>query len=138
MRLWHFTSEVHLPMIADAGYLRPTESNLHMTQAHAGPDCVWFMDGPDLSEGKDGLLGSAVDKTAVRIEVEVPDARVRAWYPWALAQGIHPAWLARLLAVAGGEEAAQRWQVVFRRVPKEQWIKVEVRQPDGTWKEVQE
>lgn len=137
MRLWHFTSVLHLPLIIEDGFLKPTETNLHPVIDHDGPDAVWFLDGPDLGgvlHGlTDGLPGDIMpDKTQVRFEVEVPAARVIRWLPWAEAQGIDSRWRDVLMDAAGGREGAERWCVVFRKVPAYMWQKVEVKM-DGAW-----
>jgi hypothetical protein len=143
MILYHFTSLLHLPKIMQAGHLRTSETNLHPTIEHYGPDAVWFIDIPELGEHDHGLNASLPgevrpDKTAVRFTVEVPDKRVVSWLPWAEAQGIDPQWLNVLTHEDGGREGASHWKVVFRSVPEDQWIAVETRQPDGTWKPVDE
>ena len=124
MRLWHFTSTLHLPMILRDGHLRTTESNLSPVKPHVGLPVVWFMDTPELTHDH-GLGGSAVDKTAVRVEVDVRPAWVSEWLPWAEAQGINRWWLDALLSAAGGREAAERWHVTFRRIPRHMWVKID-------------
>ena len=141
MRLWHFTSTVHLPYILATEYLRPVETNLDPVIPHSAPDGVWFLDGPELggtSHGLnvDSLPGPRPDKTEVRIEVEVPDSRVRAWLPWAEAQGIDPEWLDILTRDDGGRAGASRWMLVFRKVTSDQWVRVEVRDDDGVYQTV--
>lgn len=138
MKLWHYTSVLHIPMILRDGYLRPTETNFDPMVPHSAPDAVWFLDGPDLGGtlhglNVDNIPGYRPDKTEVRIEVEVPDKRVVAWLPWVEAQGIDPEWLDVLTRNDGGRAGASRWMLVFRRVPLSQWTRVEVRQEDGGW-----
>lgn len=138
MRLWHFTSVRHLPLIEAAGFLKVSETNLHPVVEHHGPDAVWFLDGPDLGDARHGLNAAppgwvVPDKTEVRIEVEVPDGWVRAWLPWAEAQGIDRGWLHALTSEDGGRAAAERWRVVFRPVRRDRWVEVCVRQSDGAW-----
>jgi hypothetical protein len=138
MRLYHFTSTIHLPFILRDGYLKVTETNLDPVHPHAAPDAVWFLDGPDLGGSLhglnvDSLPGPRPDKTQVRIEVEVPDGRVRAWLPWVEAQGIDPEWLDILTRNDGGREGAARWMLVFRKVTIDQFVTIEVRDEHGVW-----
>lgn len=131
MRLYHFTSVVHLPIIERAGLLRRTESNFHMTVEHAAPDVVWFttMATPALGHGLDGGIA---DKARVRFTVDVPDAWVRPWLPWVDALGIERSWRDVLVESGGGLAAAESWRVTFRPVRRDRWVAVESR-PEAGW-----
>ena len=122
---WHFTSALHWPHIEAAGKLRRTESNLDMFTPRAGPDVVWLMDGPELGGLPHGLAGSAADKTEDRFEVEAPDRWTVRWLDWANAQGIDRKWLETLVRVGGGMEAARRWLISFKEIPRGDWVRVE-------------
>lgn len=131
MILYHFTSPLHLPVIQDTGYIDTTESNLHPTIERYGPDCAWFLDQPELGSADHGLtassLSSWLDKTKVRITVDVPDTWAVYWLGWAEAQGISQHWLKALLGgTTGGREAAERWVVTFRTVPRSRWVAVDM------------
>ena len=85
MKLYHFTCREHLEAIKRDGVILTTESNigsplprLKPFGEHVGPDVVWLTDCPNLDRGDHGLSGSAADKSAVRITVEIDDAM-----PWA-------------------------------------------------------
>lgn len=127
MKLWHWTSRHHLPKILRDGYLDLTESNLiapgDLTRSDV-PVC-WFLDVPLLGNSPHGLTGSMVDKSEIRIAVDVPHAWSRAWLPWAEALGIERSWLDALVNVGGGRQAAERWWVTTRRVDKSLWLAVE-------------
>lgn len=131
VRLYHFTSPVHLPAIERAGVLRRTESNLHPLVEHAGPDVVWFTTEavPLLGHGLDG---GVADKAAVRFTVEVPPSWVHEWAPWAQGHGIDHGWLAALVESGGGAAAARTWRVTERPVRRERWVAVEHR-PEAGW-----
>lgn len=136
MRLWHFTSTTHLPWIIESGYIKTCDSVFDMESADAAPMCAWFLDRPDMGGYPHGITYASVDKTAVRIEVEVPDKLVVKWTDWAIAGGIDPMWFHTMVESGGGREAADQWRVVFRSVKRDQWVKIETRLPDGTWIEI--
>lgn len=126
MRLYHFTSTAHLPVILREGRLRVTESNLSMLIPHVGPDVVWFVDTPELGDYDHGLSGSIVDKREVRFTVDVPDTWVRHYLTWAMhSPDADTATLAAMISTAGGHEAAEHWYVTFRSVWRNRWARVE-------------
>ena len=123
MKLWHYTSKTHLPWIEESGFLKTTESNLHSEIENYGPQVVWLLDTPDL-EGSHGLYGGPVDKTAVRIEVDVPDHWTRYWLEWSKGQGISQYWQDIMVAAGGGQECAAHWVVTFRTIKKDRWVDI--------------
>ena len=127
MRLYHFTSTYHLPLILAAGELAPTESNIGSPSrkhkphgARVGPDVVWFTKSRVVPPGSHGLAGSIVDKAEVRITVEVDDAVL--WSEFSSKHKIDPSWYAVL--DARGLGTASSWWVVARAVPSSQWLEV--------------
>jgi len=123
--LYHFTSTMHLPLIERAGFIRTTESNLSFLRGHAGPDVVWLMDSDSADGATHGLDGSVVDKKAVRITVRVQAER---WTEWVKRQpGYDPLTAASLVRTGGGTEAASHWWVTEQPIPREQWLRVEVK-----------
>lgn len=131
-RFWHYTSALHLTQIVKDGYIKTTDSMLDPVNPTAGPPCVWLLDTPGLLYSH-GLDGSAVDKTAVRIEVNLPEDRVVRWFPWAEAAGMPSAWMQAVMQAGGGADAAIHWWLHFRRIPIDKWRRIDVRQPDGSW-----
>lgn len=125
MILYHFTSTLHWPRIEAAGFIKTTESNLHPVQQHYGPDVAWFLDTPDLDYDHGLIAFSPVDKTAVRITVDVPDKWVRSWLDWADAQGIDPDWRSIMIETGGGIDAARHWMVTFRPIRSDRWTHVD-------------
>ena len=123
MRLWHYTSKTHLPWIEESGFLKTTESNLHSDIENYGAKVVWLLDTPDL-EGSHGLYGSPVDKTAVRIEVDVPDHWVKNWLEWSKSQGISQYWQDIMVTAGGGQECAAHWMVTFRTIKRDRWVEI--------------
>jgi len=140
MLLYHFTTPIHLPRIAEDGFLKVTESNIgappnksmEPTGEHAGPDVVWLTNQDGTQTNRDTLragcvlsAGSfsvlSVDKTVVRFTVDVPDDEVLRWADFAKAQGIH-----------------KRWQRVLEKWPAKPnwWFLIERPVPSGEWVEI--
>ena len=132
MRLYHFTCwQWYLKIVAD-GQITTTESNIGSPPpppgapmwppcgAHVGPDVVWLTRREEPS--RNGMAVSSdvipelarppidLDKSHVRLTVEVPDAQ--HWPEWAKAHGIHPKWY-RVLATNLSPES---WYVVERPI----------------------
>lgn len=127
MVFYHYTSTLHLPSILREGVLRTTESNVSWTRDHAAPDVVWLTTCDEASLGH-GLSG-VVDKSAVRITVELPDDWAKRWKKWAPAHGASPRDMEILAQTGGGWEAANTWFVCTRPIPKKYWTAVETSDP---------
>lgn len=126
MRLYHYTSTWHLPRNLAAKMLTVAESNFSSPLPgmpppgeHVGPDVVWLMKAQNRRTGL-GLGGSSVDKTAVRITVEVPDHEVHHWPEWANYRGINKQWQRRLEK----DMYPFLWYVVERPVQKSEGVEV--------------
>ena len=105
--LYHFTSRENILFIEETGEIRTTESNLSFRRSHAGPDVVWLSDDPDARK-QPSLLGSVMDKTAVRLTVLVPAGVVKPWTEWVTEQETaEPDASAALIAT--GKSAASWW-----------------------------
>jgi hypothetical protein len=124
MKLYHFTSLYHLPLIKAAGQLNLTESNIGSPYKdwlpygeHFGPDVVWLTER--ILPSDNGLGGSAVNKQAVRIEVDIDNA-VR-WVDFANRHGINRRWY-RYLDKAGGFTSRYWWVALDPIVVKENQI----------------
>ena len=124
MILYHFTSSIHLPIIEEDGFLKLTESNLHLTIPHYGQDVVWFTTEPSAILGH-GLLFGSVDKTEFRFTVNLPDHWVKSWLSWAEGQGMDREWMGYIIEAGGGIEAAETWRVAFRPVRKDRWVSID-------------
>lgn len=137
MILYHFTSRHHLPMIRLTGELSCTESNIGSPSRiqppfgeHVGPDVVWLTSSPEPEghglEGAKavsgyGTAGDDVDKSEIRITVEIPDSDAEHWPEFAVAHGIHPEWRR---ALEKGHRA-ESWYVCRRPIPRSEWRAVE-------------
>lgn len=126
MRLYHFTAAGHLPTIQAAGFLKVTESNVHPTRGHVGPDVVWLTSDP-LARLGHGLI-SNVDKAMVRFTVDLPAI---LWTDWAPAQDTPGWWRDTMVKVGGGAEAAATWYVWPAPIPAKRWLAVETRPATG-------
>lgn len=126
MRLYHYTSLMHWRSIKRDGYIDVTESNVDILRDHAGPDVVWLTN--ESYDSTPPMLASIVDKTAVRILVEVPDDEVHRADTWMLEHGADPEWIA-ILERAGGSSATT-WYVVERPIHHDEWYDVEFKE-DG-------
>lgn len=121
MILYHFTSPDHLPLIFRSGLLKPTESNLSMNRAHAGPDVVWLTSDPEPGY-MEWTEGSINDKSRIRFTVELPRRAAQPWSDWAARLGMKPEWK-RALINSGGK-GWRRWHVVQRPVLASEWREV--------------
>ena len=132
MILYHFTSRYHLPAIMRDGALAPVESNVGGPgEPHKAPDVVWLTTNPERRQGwmkgtggyaNGKMAPEAIDKGAVRITVDVPDAV--PWVPWARERGIKQYWL-DALANTGGRCDPNEWYIVERPVPCTEWLTIE-------------
>ncbi|MCJ0868119.1 hypothetical protein [Streptomyces sp. AP-93] len=120
--LYHYTLVFHLPQILRSGYINVTESNISAGREHAGPDVVWLTAANTADRSGGWYTGSHVDKTAVRITVDVPEREVYRWTEWAPRHGCSARTMAALRRVKGGNS----WRVVARRVQCEEWKEIVV------------
>jgi hypothetical protein len=98
MILYHYTSTYHLPTILKEGLAR---GDVPVTP-QKGFNAVWFTTMNDAKPGEHGLSGSAVDKTSVRITVEL-DRRDPLLIKWGtFARKLKPIWR-RALESSGGD-----------------------------------
>jgi hypothetical protein len=120
VKLFHYTSAMHLPHILEDGFLEVTESNIDIKQPHAGPDVVWLTVDPLLfRKDAEWAHGTAVDKLAVRFAVNVSDAV--HWPKFAARHKMKRQWYVQL-ARAGGDPST--WYVVPRRIMRSEWREI--------------
>ena len=123
--LYHYSTEHHLPAIRRAGYLKVTESNVSIETQHAGADVVWLTDDPDAARLGHGLnLNPGIDKTAVRFEVDAPEA-VR-WLDSPEYAAMDPEWRRIFIEAGGGPQAARRWWISYTPIRQRAWREVRV------------
>ena len=134
--LYHYTTELHLPLIAAAGFLRTTESNIgsplpevEPSGEHYGPDVVWLTDSDEI----DGLglnTTIALGLGLVRFVVAVPRDEVHHWPTWRQQFAMNDTWRASLEL----DQHPESWWLIERPVPRREWVTIQ-RQADrgGPW-----
>ncbi|MGO1284677.1 MAG: hypothetical protein ACTHWV_00005 [Brachybacterium sp.] len=121
--LYHFTSAEHIGRILEARELRTTESNISFKREHAGPAVVWLTTHTDASAGL-GLTSphvEVVDKSEVRVTVEIDKRNAHKWREWARRHGSSPETIQRIAETGGG---AASWRVTTRPIPITQWREI--------------
>jgi len=122
VRLYHFTSVLHWPRIANSGVLAGGEANLDMFRANVGPAVIWLLDTPTV-DFPHGLEGSIVDKTRIRFTIDTSLAI--KWTDWRDAALMEPSWRQALIDTAGGESAADHWYVLpTPGLREKRWVEV--------------
>lgn len=117
IKLYHFTSEYHLPHILKDGLSR---GDVPLNPMEWGVNAVWLTDNPDPGN-QDWKTGSPVDKTAVMIEVElnVPNISLVKWSVYARKKKIDPQWYKKLDETGGGQ--SEHWWLYFGVIPPERF-----------------
>lgn len=103
----HWTAAERVPQILGSGFIAPTESNLDLIIPNAGPPVVWLLP-PEVDPGTGDQHGLSDLKRTGWIDVDVPAIR---WLDWELTADMDPDWKRGMIAVAGGQEAAEQWYV---------------------------
>jgi hypothetical protein len=130
--LYHYTSQLHLPLILRSGFLKLTESNVAMERPHAGPDVVWLTRDPSPWQAWMRMPGRLlpVDKGRIRFLVDVPHGELQSWSTWADQHGVADAWR-RAMVDSGGPSDA--WYVTERIVPWQEWLRIEDTNSGQVW-----
>ncbi|NNM74206.1 hypothetical protein [Enterovirga aerilata] len=151
MRLFHFTSEGHLPHIIASGGLckgdvivgQRGEKTLTATWLSLDPD----PDHQGLGDGTATLIATAemialgmpatmgtVDKRAVRITVVIPstDRRLRRWLPFARG-GVGEQIIDFEKRHAGNPRFVEDWFFYRGVIPVERFASIEIRAGDGPY-----
>lgn len=140
MRLYHYTTPLHLERIASDLFLKVTESNIGGPRdkgiepcgEHVGPDVVWLTDHDGTKTNRDTLRAGcvlssgplsviAVDKTVVRFTVDVPDEEVTRWSDFADEHGMHKRWRK---IIEKWPAKPNWWYVVERPIGLDEWVEV--------------
>lgn len=124
MKLYHFTSEFHLPLIMSDGFLKLTESNIGSPRSdllpygeHIGPDVVWLTDLPEASTL--GIDDSFFNKLKVRFTVEI---EAESWQKFAKRHNINRKWY-RILDETGGF-TAKNWFISEKPIFAKDWLEI--------------
>ena len=127
--LYHYTSEFHLPVIIDSGFLKLTESNASFKIENAAPQVVWLTQ-ESYAKTPPKMLG--VYKSAFRFIIERPDDAQRA-DKWLKKNGASE-FTMDILERSGGAKLSTMY-VVPRVIPSDEWVRLEAR-VGHAWKEV--
>jgi len=138
MLLYHFTCRHHIANIISRGVITTTESNIHRTIEHYGPDVVWLTNEKLFNQRcidfvRKNLVPSEVyakyNKHAIRVTVDIGDAQ--HWPAWSCSHKIKKRWF-RALAKFGDPRS---WYVVERCITQDDWIIIEdVQKNEVLWK----
>ena len=133
MRLYHFTSLGHLPVILATGGLWRGEVPIKDgIQSLRG---TWLTTDPD-PKGH-GLTGSSANKREVRIAVDIDDASpdLHHWLSFTNTRGgyLKPHLVRRLVRTGGGHVKADTWYVYSVQVPPEAFAAIELSQGNGVY-----
>lgn len=128
MRLYHFTSLGHLPVILATGGLWRGEVPVgDGSQSLRG---TWFTSDPD-PQGH-GLDGSSVDKREVRITVvfQRNDRGLAHWLKFARVRlSLHC--IEEMMQTGGGKRKAETWYIHPSQIPPAQFRAIELRREGG-------
>ncbi len=115
--LYHYTSIHHLPGILHLGYLKLTESNLHLDREMYKP-VVWLTESA--SATGHGLEGGVADKHEIRITIKrKPDHQL--WLIWSKENRIDRA-LAQ--ALSKGKDSSS-WWISEKPIPCSEFLSIE-------------
>lgn len=128
MRLYHFTSLGHLPVILATGGLWRGEVPVGSTGASLR--ATWLTTDPD--PAGHGLDGSSADKRAVRIAVDIAedDVGLEHWLTFTKGK-LSKDNIRYLVHTGGGMAKASTWYVYPAQIPPEAFQAVELRREDG-------
>lgn len=131
MRLYHFTSLGHLPVILATGGLWRGE--VPIGDGERSLRGTWFTSDPD-PHGH-GLDGSSADKREVRIVVVFPrnDRGVTHWLTFARKHRVNPGIVEEMTQTGGGKRKAETWYSYPEIIPVEDFRAIELRRQDGSY-----
>ena len=122
--LYHFTCEMHLPMIARTGELKPSESNAFCSKAR---DVVWMTSLPTPENNglifADGIPDD-LNKTFVRFTIYRRRTMI-SWLEWTTKVGMSKEMMDILIHTANAEETHKFWYVSEESVTSRNWLIVE-------------
>jgi len=119
MKLYHFTSRFHMPLLLARRAIKTTHNNLHPVK-QIGPEVVWLTNLGSY-EMQLWAEGSVVNKAEFRITVELPEGQAHHWPIWSRKHGIDEGWYEAL----GQCGVPQSWFVVERPIGINEWVSVE-------------
>ena len=131
--LCHYTTELHLPLILAAGFLKVTESNigspvpgLEPTGAHYAPDVVWLSDSDEVA-GLGLNTTIALGLGLFRFVVAVPDDEIHHWPTWRQQFDMNDAWRASFEL----DQRPESWWLAERPISRREWVAIHYRDATG-------
>lgn len=130
MTLFHFTSHLHIPYIKREGIaFGDIPITISTTQDEAialiGEDTgVWLTNNPKADDYVPWCADAPVDKTAMRLTVEIPEtaaSRLWTWRDYANHKSVDPKLVARLEEVGGPLGCGLTW-FIFKGIVLPEWI----------------
>lgn len=130
MLLQHWTSPANWEQIRSSGALLLTNPMVHPSKPGRG--VVWLtnrdtIDNPDdMGLGLDPVVkmltdSDRIDKSRIRITVEVSKVYAHRWLEWAPKHGGHPGWVSH---IRSSVRLCGTWWVHTRVIPREHWVAV--------------
>ena len=120
MRLYHFTSLFHLDVVQEHGLSRGDVP----VSPFEGMNAVWLTTNPSKSS-QNWKEGSAVDKTKVRITVEIQDSdpNLHKWSEFAKQEQV-PDWWYKALHETGGK-GSDEWYIYEGVIPSSSFVSID-------------
>lgn len=123
VRLYHYTSRLHLPFILADGYLKVTDNMTRMDRPVLQPGVVWLLDEDESGANADNGLSDM--KHEIRFTLEIPRSRVHPWMQWNVQKSrMNNEWREAMVSAGGGYIRAKHWWVTTSRVPKTDWVEI--------------
>ena len=127
--LYHYTSELHLPIILGSGFLKLKDQFRHFFVENAAPQVVWLTQ-ESYTKTPPKMLG--MYKFTFRFIIERPDDAQRA-DKWLKKNGASE-FTMDILEQSGGAKLSTMY-VVPRIIPSDEWVRLEAR-VGHTWREL--
>ena len=120
MKLYHYTSILHLIKILEEGYLKTTESNADSIIEHAKADVVWLTSNKNpLSEKS--IENMYIDKKQVKFTVNMNAVQ---YLQWAKNNNVDEEVVGMLNYAGGGQ--SKKWFVTEEPIYKSRWLQIEL------------
>lgn len=118
MKLYHYTSTLHVPFIRNTGDLRYGDIPLRESPNYGeSGHAVWLTTKDYATNGEHGIYSPIGDKTEVRFTIDIPedDPRLFRWSEYAKLNHVKKSWYATLDEIGGG--LSNTWWLFVRPIP---------------------
>ena len=133
MRLYHFTSLGHLPVILATGGLWRGE--VPVRDGTQSLRATWLTRDPD-SKGH-GLTGSSANKRAIRITIDLVSSTpgLLHWLTFTQTERgfLEPHLVRRLVKTGGGPKKAKTWYICSQQIEPDAFAVIEISQGNGVY-----